>query len=181
MSNKVVARFEKVTFEQFKKAFEETGVNSIISSIIEGEDGIKHLYDKIMLPHRSTKRSSGYDFSYPYNLMIPYNTPVIIPTGIRCVFTEDGYDLNMQPRSGLGFKFRLQLDNTIGLIDNDYAEADNEGHIMLKLTCLDHKERPCIIPANKGYAQGVIREFFLAEEGEITNQRTGGMGSTDNN
>ena len=42
--------------------------------------------------------------------------------------------LMLYPRSGLGFKFRLQLNNTVGVIDSDYFGAKNEGHIILKLT-----------------------------------------------
>lgn len=181
MSNKIVCRFEKVSFEEFKKSFKDTKIADFLNNSMETEEDIKDLYDKIELPHRSTKRSSGYDFSYPYTMMLPNNQSVIIPSGIRCVFFEDGYDLNIQPRSGLGFKFRVQLDNTIGLIDNDYFESENSGHIMVKLSCMDHNGRPCIIQGGKGYAQGVIRPFYLAEEDEVTNQRNGGMGSTDNN
>ena len=40
----------------------------------------------------------------------------------------------MLSRSGLGFKFRLQLNNTVGIIDSDYFYSDNEGHIFAKLT-----------------------------------------------
>ena len=36
------------------------------------------------------------------------------------------------PRSGLGFKFRLQLNNTVGIIDSDYYNSDNEGHNFCK-------------------------------------------------
>ena len=36
-------------------------------------------------------------------------------------------------RSGLGFKFRLQMNNTVGIIDSDYFYSDNEGHIFVKL------------------------------------------------
>ncbi len=31
--------------------------------------------------------------------------------------------LSLYPRSGLGFRHRLQLDNTVGIIDSDYFEA----------------------------------------------------------
>ena len=51
-----------------------------------------------------------------------------IPTGIR-VFIEFDWVLNIFPRSGLGFKFRLQMNNTVGIIDSDYFYSDNEGHI----------------------------------------------------
>ena len=51
-----------------------------------------------------------------------------IPTGIR-VKINDGWVLKLYPRSGLGFKFRVQMNNTVGIIDSDYYNSDNEGHI----------------------------------------------------
>lgn len=47
---------------------------------------------------------------------------------------EDNWVLQCYPRSGLGFKFRLQLNNTVGIIDSDYYYSDNEGHIFAKIT-----------------------------------------------
>lgn len=175
---KVVARFEKVSFEQFKKDCTNTWVYNV------DEKYLKLIYNNIRLPQRSTKRSSGYDFFYPgiSSVRIKKGESVLIPTGIRCVFLEDGYDLSIYPRSGMGFKHRLHLDNTVGIIDNDYFEADNEGHIMIKLSCDSrHDEYMMIQPGDK-FAQGIIREFFLAEgDSEVDKQnRDGGIGSTGN-
>ncbi len=50
----------------------------------------------------------------------------MLPTGIR-VRMQNGWVLQCFPRSGLGFKFRLQLNNTVGIIDSDYYGSDNEG------------------------------------------------------
>lgn len=173
--SKVVARFEKVSFDEFKRSCESTYVYGDIKYI-------KFIYDRIQLPQRSTKRSSGYDFFYPgiTSLTINKGQSVLIPTGVRCVFLEDGYDLSIYPRSGMGFKHRLHLDNTVGIIDNDYFEADNEGHIMIKLSC-DPRNANCIyIQPGSKFAQGIIREFFLAEgDDEVEkSDRDGGMGST---
>ena len=80
----------------------------------------------------------------------------------------------------MGFKYRLHLDNTVGIIDNDYYESDNEGHIMIKLSCDPrHIESILLLPGDK-FAQGIIREFFLVEgDDEFEKQdRNGGMGST---
>ena len=175
---KVVARFEKVSYDEFKKSL----LANKVMGYDEGE--IEDIYNNIKLPERSTKRSSGYDFFYPNNVSIYLNKgeSVLIPTGIRCVFLEDGYDLSIYPRSGYGFKHRMHLDNTVGIIDNDYFESDNEGHIMIKLSCDPrHTEKVRIKPGDK-FAQGIIREFFLAEgDDEIEKQnRDGGMGSTGN-
>lgn len=171
---KAVARFEKVSFDEFKKAWE-----SALNYVVE-ENVIKEIYDSIKLPARSTKRSSGYDFFYPgiNPTVISKGVSKVIPTGIRCIFLKDGYDLSIYPRSGMGFKSRLHLDNTIGIIDNDYFEAANEGHIMIKLSCDPRNASSVTINPGDKFAQGIIREFFLAEEEEIETERTGGIGST---
>lgn len=173
---KAVARFEKVSYEEFERAC--IGIPDHFRTT----DIIKQMYDNIKLPQRSTKRSSGYDFFYPgvMPLCINKGKSVTIPTGIRCVFLEDGYDLSIYPRSGMGFKYRLHLDNTVGIIDNDYYESDNEGHIMIKLSCDPRTTESILIDSGDKFAQGIIREFFLAEgDDEFEKQdRNGGMGST---
>lgn len=176
MANKIVAKFEKVSFEEFKKAWIKAGRYYV------DDNYIRYIYDRIKLPQRSTPRSSGYDFFYPGNvsLPIPEKTSVLIPTGIRCVFFEDGYDLSVYPRSGMGFKYRVHLDNTVGIIDNDYFEADNEGHIMVKLSCDPRELVSVVINPGDKFVQGIIRDFYLAEgDDEVEKQnRTGGLGST---
>ena len=170
---KVVAKFEKVSFEQFKADCAKLGYN------VE-DKYFRLIYNNIKIPTRSTKRSSGYDFYCPglVSLTIPKGESVLIPTGIRCVFLEDGYDLSIYPRSSLGFKYRMWFDNLVPIIDNDYAEAKNEGHIMLKVSCDPRNATEMVLNPGDRFAQGIIREFFLAEEEEIEKERTGGMGST---
>ena len=51
--------------------------------------------------------------------------------------------LKIYPRSGLGFKYRLQLNNTVGIIDSDYFYSDNEGHIFIKITNDSNEEKRC--------------------------------------
>lgn len=172
---KAVVKFEKVSFEEFKRGCGKY-------SVYGNDKYLRLIYDNIKLPKRSTKRSSGYDFFYPG--IVPINIgkgkSITIPTGIRCIFLEDGYDLSIYPRSGMGFKYRVHLDNTVGIIDNDYFESDNEGHIMVKLSCDPrHTEFVTIKPGDR-FVQGIIREFFLAEgDDEVEKQnRDGGMGST---
>ena len=172
----VVARFEKVSFEQFKNDW----VKQFPS--YSNERKLREMYDNIKLPERSSKRSSGYDFFNPSatHLEIIKGVSTTIPTGIRCVFLEDGYDLSIYPRSGMGFKYRFHLDNTVGIIDNDYFESDNEGHIMIKVSCDVRNFDSIVIKPGDRFAQGIIREFFLAEgDDEVEKEdRNGGMGST---
>ena len=122
---KSVARFEKVSFEQFLKDFGDTYPLN--------EEAIKNIYDNIKLPRRATVGSAGYDFYAPVEIRLNPGETAKIPTGIRS-YIENGYVLEIYPRSGLGFKYRLQLNNTVGIIDSDYYNSANEGHIFIKIT-----------------------------------------------
>lgn len=172
---KRIAKFEKVSFEQFKKDIEKCFGNTIYQ--FKTENGIREVYDNIELPTRATKGSAGYDFKCPVNILLHKGQPIIIPTGIR-VKMEDGWVLKVYPRNGLGFKYGLELTNTVGIIDSDYYNSENEGHIMLKIShYLD--EYTLHIKQNGGFAQGVFVEFGITEDDNVNNIRNGGFGSTD--
>lgn len=129
------------------------------------------------LPARATKGSAGYDFFAPCDIVLPYGQSVKIPTGIR-VRIKEGWCLVMAPKSGLGSKFRLQLDNTLGLIDSDYYYSDNEGHIMLSLTNDNHLQATLFIHKGQAFVQGVFLPFGITEDDEAEGVRNGGFGST---
>ena len=84
------------------------------------------------------------------------------------------------PRSSLGFKYKLQLDNTVGVIDSDYYYSDNEGHIFVKITN-NSSERIVNIKENSAFAQGIFIKYYTTIDDETTNIRNGGLGSTNEN
>lgn len=130
----------------------------------------------VKLPVRSTRQSAGYDFYAPFAFKLGAGESVKIPTGVR-VKIDDGWFLAIYPRSGLGFKYRLQLDNTVGIIDADYYYSDNEGHIIIKMTnCGD---KPLSVEAGQAFAQGVFTQFGITYDDDATAVRNGGFGSTD--
>ncbi len=133
-------------------------------------------YDEIILPKRATKGSAGYDFFAPFYFSLKPGETIKIPTGIR-VKIDEGWALKIYPRSSLGFKYRLTLNNTVGIIDSDYYYADNEGHIFIKLTNCGDKQ----LSVDKGsaFAQGVFTEYGITVDDACEVRRTGGMGSTD--
>lgn len=53
-----IAKFEKVSFEQFKKDWQGEHPQ-------DTDDMIKEIYDGIRLPKRATAGSAGYDFFAP--------------------------------------------------------------------------------------------------------------------
>ena len=167
---KRIAQFEKVTQEQFIKDFMENFVGT--------EKEASLAYNNVEIPRRSTKGSAGYDFKTPADFELKPNDSIKIPTGIRAKL-DDGWVLKIYPRSGLGFKYRLQLDNTVGIIDSDYYYSDNQGHIMIKITN-DGKENKTIkLNAGKAFAQGVFVEYGLTFDDDVSDLRNGGFGSTD--
>ena len=166
---KIAAKFYKISFSQFKKDALKLGL---------AEEEIKDIYDNIILPSRATKGSAGYDFFAPFAFSLNAGESVLIPTGIRAEIAE-GWFLALFPRSGLGFKYRLQLDNTVGIIDSDYFYAENEGHIMIKITNDFKGEKLLEVNNHRGFAQGIFLPYGICADDEACGVRTGGFGSTD--
>ena len=135
------------------------------------DDAAREIYDNIKLPKRATKYSAGYDFYSPIDFKLAPGETIKIPTGIR-VSMDDDLVLLIFPRSSLGFKYRLQLDNTVGVVDSDYFNADNEGHIFVKDKTLEQ-------PKNQAICQGIFIKYYLTNDDEVDVERKGGLGSTN--
>lgn len=155
---RTAAKFEKVSFKTFS------------------ENGSKETYDNIKLPKRATAKSAGYDFFAPTELTIAPNETVTVATGIRALM-PDNWCLLIYPRSGLGFKYKLRLNNTVGVIDADYSNSDNEGHIFVRMT--NESDKLLQIPQGSAFAQGIFTQYLLTEDDDTTTTRNGGLGSTD--
>ena len=159
-----IGKFEKVTSEQFLK-------DSKDFLGIENDN-----YDFVSIPKRATKGSAGYDFVCPFDIEIKPNQLVKIPTGIRC-YMEKGYVLNIYPRSSLGFKYQMMLANTVGIIDADYYNALNQGHIIIAI--INKGEKTITLYKGDRFVQGVFLKFYTVSEEEVETTRTGGLGSSN--
>ncbi len=165
-----IAKFHKVSKEQF--VIDWTGAFPE-----QTPEQAEEIYEAIRLPRRATAGSAGYDFYVPADFRIAPGKTIKIPTGIR-VEMEPGWVLKCYPRSGLGFKFRLQLDNTVGIIDSDYFYSDNEGHIFAKITNDSREGRTVELAAGTGFMQGIFVEYGITLDDDVTDRRNGGFGST---
>ncbi len=153
-----IAKFEKVSMGQFSQAQSQAE------------------YEDIILPKRATTGSAGYDFYAPHEFSLAPGGQIKIATGVR-VKIQEGWFLGIFPRSSLGFKYRLRLNNTVGIIDSDYYNAENEGHIFIKITnCGD---TPLTVEKGKAFAQGIFIPYGITVDDVCEQARTGGMGSTD--
>lgn len=167
-----IAQFEKVSFLQFKE-----GIQELFPEFSKEET--EELYNRILLPKRATKGSAGYDFFVPFSLKLAPGEGIKVPTGIRVKMEED-WVLKLYPRSGLGFKFRLQLNNTVGIIDSDYYYSDNEGHIFAKITNDSKEGKEVVLHQGDGFMQGIFLEYGITIDDMANGIRNGGFGSTGN-
>lgn len=167
---KRIARFHKVSPERFREDWIDT-----FGPCEEAQT--RQIYESVALPRRATAGSAGYDFFAPVEIRLSPGETIKIPTGIR-VEMEPSWVLKCYPRSGLGFKYRLQMNNTVGIIDSDYFYSDNEGHIFVKMTNDTNEGKTVVIPAGSGFMQGIFVEYGITWDDDVTDVRNGGLGST---
>ena len=190
-----IAKFEKISFEAFCAIYKPIWIDNMKNIMMQSgqnpeDDGFAYkeeeflesansIYDNIKIPRRSTAGSAGYDFVFPYGTteLGPGNS-MLVPTGIKCNMAP-GWVLLEFPRSSLGFKYRIQLDNTVGIIDSDYYNnPSNEGHIMIKVTNDSREGYTCVFNTGDKFCQGIFVPFGITIDDEANNLRTGGLGST---
>ncbi len=165
---KGIAEFKKVSIKQFREAMSGLGID---------DKRIDEIYSEIKLPRRATAGSAGYDFFSTLDFELAPGETATVPTGIRARIDE-GWVLCLYPRSGLGFKFRLQLNNTVGIIDSDYYNSDNEGHIFIKITNDTNMNKTVKIARGDGFVQGIFTPYGITVDDDADGVRNGGFGST---
>lgn len=153
-----IAKFEKISKEQWE------------------EDTINASYNNIKIPQRATKGSAGYDFCLPFDIRLIPGESIKIPTGIR-VHINTNWVLKIYPRSSLGFKYRMQIDNSTGIIDSDYYYSSNEGHIWVKIS--NRGDKTLILKEGDAFVQGIFSEYGITDDDNVEDIRDGGIGSTN--
>lgn len=157
--------FEKVSYGQYAN---DTGGHSPVK-----QEGFKTL----KLPRRSTKKSAGYDFYAPCDIYIEPGETRKVFTGIKA-FMKDNEYLEIVPRSSLGIKHHIGIANTVGIIDSDYYNnEDNQGHIVVAL--VNNGDEPLALKAGDKFCQGIFKCYLVTNDDEPESEvRKGGVGST---
>ena len=162
---KPAATFEKISLEEFITDWQNIHENDPAVGVLE------NIYADIKLPERSTTGSAGYNFTVPFSFKLKLGESIVIPTGIRCKM-DDSLVLFIAPRSGQGTKYRVSLLNTIGVIDSDYYHADNEGHILVKISydgCPVQEKKLRSTKSHKMFKDGEIEVFLEGEDVAVFN------------
>lgn len=123
------------------------------------------------MPKRATKHSAGYDFIANQDILILSGQTIKFDTGVKVKMEEDDV-LILAPRSSLGFKYNLTMDNTIGVIDADFNDT-----IKCKMT--NNSKEDIFIKKGQAYMQGIFIKYLKTDNDEVDTIRTGGIGSTD--
>ena len=152
-------KFEKVSIDEFSKYYDKT------------------LYEEYDLPKRMTSHSAGYDFFAIEGFTLMPGEIKKIPTGYKATFGSDEM-LMILVRSSMGFKYNVRMTNQVGIIESDYYNnIDNEGHMFVSLQ--NEGDRDFVVKKGEGYAQGIFTKFLICDDDVITNERKGGLGSTN--
>ena len=135
-----------------------------------------YINNNISLPKRKTAASAGYDIESAEEIILEPGKVTLVPTGLKAYMQADEY-LGLHVRSGFSIKNVISCINSQGIIDADYYNALNEGHIIVALVNRGDKE--VSISKSDRFVQGIFYQFFTAKEEEVTNVRVGGFGSSN--
>jgi len=136
----------------------------------------KYRYEDFELPKRATKDSGGYDLASIIDEEILPGEIKLIPTGLRVKMPKNEV-LLVFPRSSLAFKKGLMMSNGVGVIDADYYNAENEGHIGIPF--YNFSKEKAVIKKGERLAQGIFTNYFkTVDDDNDSTVRLGGFGSS---
>jgi dUTP pyrophosphatase len=134
---------------------------------------IKRLSPDAILPKYQTSGSAGFDLHSVDNYVLMPGDTILIGTGLSFEF-EQGYELQIRPRSGLSAKTKLRV--LLGTVDSDYR-----GEVKIIIENIGHMVS--IIDKGDRVAQAVLAPIVQAEIVEVeelgeTERSNKGFGST---
>jgi dUTP diphosphatase len=152
------------------------GLKPIVKRV-RGFEVVSRMETPVKLPTRGSIHSAGYDIYAYDNYEIEPKQSVLIRTGVKAYMPSDEY-LDLRVRSSLGIKRQLMLATGASVIDADYYNnPDNEGEIMVVL--YNYGDTTQHISAGERIVQGIFTKYFLIDNDDTIDQRTGGTGSTN--
>ena len=80
---------------------------------------IKPISPNFIMPIRSTKGAGAFDIYMPEDGNVFGPNPTVVNLGFAAEIPENHVAL-LLPRSGTGFKYGVELNNTCGVLDSDF-------------------------------------------------------------
>lgn len=131
----------------------------------------------IKLPQRATKGSAGYDIFLPCDLSILPGEFKMVKTDIKARINPNEV-LMLYVRSSVGIKKNIVLMNGTGIIDSDYYNnPETGGNICLALWNYGSLQQD--FKAGDRICQGIFMKYSVTNDDDTTEERTGGIGSTN--
>ena len=129
----------------------------------------KHILGGLKTPKYATDNASCFDLYAAEDAIIRPSEMVMVRTGI--IFEpEEGYGINIYPRSGVSAKTPLRFANSVGIIDNDYR-----GEVKVLLENIHPKDiKMRVIPAYTTVDGELVdnsHEFGFLPEGTVVVRR----------
>ncbi|WP_066387932.1 dUTP diphosphatase [Helicobacter himalayensis] len=136
---------------------------------------IKKLHKNAIIPQYQTAQSAGFDLHALESSVLKAGNHALVATGLAFEI-EDGYEVQVRPRSGLALKNGISVLNTPGTIDSDYRGE-------IKIILMNFSNEDFIINAGDRIAQAVVSKVYQAEFEIVeflsdTRRGSGGFGSS---
>ena len=143
---------------------------------IRGFELVSSFKNKNLLPKRETAHAAGYDLKVAERTVIAPKEIKLVPTGVKA-YMQVGEVLYLYDRSSNPRKQGVVLINSVGVIDKDYYNNENNEGLMFAQFMNITKE-PVVIEKGTRILQGVFSKFLTVDDDNATGVRTGGFGST---
>lgn len=127
------------------------------------------------MPEKAHEADAGFDLRVTGTVTLTPGARCLAPTGVR-MFTPEGYEVQIRPKSGLAVKYGVTVLNTPGTIDSGYT-----GEVMVPL--INHGTETVTFNAGDKIAQAVVNKlpdvfFNVVSAVPNTERGDGGFGST---
>jgi dUTP pyrophosphatase len=130
--------------------------------------------EDVALPLRETANAAGYDIRAAKDFIVPKGGQIVlVPTGVKAFMESDEF-LMLVNRSSGPIKRGLVMPNSVGIIDADYYNTDQE----IKWQVMNIGTEDVEIKKGERIAQGIFMKYLRADNDSASGSRTGGFGST---
>lgn len=118
---------------------------------------VKLNHPNAVLPVRGSQKAAGLDLHACEEIIIPPRKHLLVPTGIQVAIPE-GYYGRVAPRSGLAYKFALDVG--AGVVDEDYR--GNIGVIIF-----NHSDSNYHVKVGERIAQFILEKISYASVQQV--------------